>query len=72
MLFFKKEENSVSPLDILKPNTRFIDDYYAAQRYEICKTCPRLVQLTKQCKECGCFMKLKTKLEDATCPIGKW
>jgi hypothetical protein len=42
------------------------------QRFNICKQCPELIKLTKQCKKCGCFMAMKTKLEKAVCPIGKW
>jgi hypothetical protein len=43
-----------------------------AERLSICKECPELIKLTTQCKQCGCFMNLKTKLADATCPLGKW
>lgn len=42
------------------------------QRMSICQECPRFVKLTSQCLECGCIMNLKTKLEHATCPLGKW
>ena len=28
--------------------------------------------ITQQCKKCGCFMKIKTKLKNATCPLQKW
>lgn len=41
-------------------------------RYAICKTCPELIQATKQCKQCGCFMAIKTKLVNAKCPLNKW
>jgi hypothetical protein len=41
-------------------------------RMEICLQCPRLFKPTVTCKECGCFMKVKTKIKTATCPIGKW
>lgn len=41
-------------------------------RLSICKECPRYVKATSQCLECGCIMKLKTKLSAATCPLGKW
>jgi len=27
---------------------------------------------TKNCKQCGCFMTIKTKYEAAKCPLGKW
>jgi hypothetical protein len=45
---------------------------YAAKRLEICTECPRLFKKTYTCKECGCFMKIKTHLKSAECPIGKW
>jgi hypothetical protein len=62
----------VKPWDFLNPNTEFAEDELAKSRYEICKMCPELINLTKTCKKCGCFMAAKTKLKDATCPINKW
>lgn len=44
----------------------------AKRRYEICNDCERLFRPTATCKECGCFMKVKTKVQKASCPIGKW
>ena len=41
-------------------------------RMSICKSCDRFFKPTKQCKECLCFMFLKTKLSSSECPIGKW
>lgn len=45
---------------------------YPKERLEICKECPRLFAPTFTCKECGCFMKVKTQLKNAKCPLGKW
>jgi hypothetical protein len=67
-----KEKNGVTPLDMLNPNTKRVSDQDAETRFNICKACPELIKLTGQCKKCGCFMEAKTKLEKATCPIGKW
>ena len=67
-----KEKNGVTPLDMLNPKTKRISDIDAEIRFDICKSCPELVELTNQCKKCGCFMKAKTTLESAKCPIGKW
>lgn len=66
------EENNVRPWDILNPNTGYATKDIADQRYSICQSCPEMIKLTKQCKQCGCFMVIKTKLEKAECPIGKW
>lgn len=37
-----------------------------------CNECEHLYKLTSTCKKCGCFMKVKTYLPNAVCPIGKW
>lgn len=49
-----------------------IDEETSSARYSLCLECPELIQLTKTCKKCGCFMAAKTKIKSATCPIGKW
>lgn len=67
-----KEKNGVTPLDLLNPKTRKIDETFANERLDICKGCPELISITHQCKKCGCFMEFKTKLEAAKCPLGKW
>ncbi len=63
---------NVSPSDFLKPNTEFASNALQNERYSICENCDRLTNITKQCRECGCFMKLKVKLAEAVCPLGKW
>jgi hypothetical protein len=67
-----KEKNGVTPLDMLNPNTKHASEELADQRFKLCQSCPEFISLTTQCKKCGCFMKAKTKLEMAKCPIGKW
>ena len=67
-----KEKNGVTPLDLLNPMTKHAPDELAISRFDICKGCPELIKLTSQCKKCGCIMRIKTKLEAAKCPIGKW
>lgn len=42
------------------------------ERYAICKGCEKFFKPTKQCKECMCFMNIKTGVHDASCPLGKW
>jgi hypothetical protein len=68
----EKESRSVKPWDFLNPNTEYATEELADSRYDICKACPELINLTKTCKKCGCFMAVKTKLKEATCPLGKW
>jgi hypothetical protein len=66
------KNSSVSPMDLINPGTEWADQSLAEQRFEICKACPELIKLSKQCKKCGCFMAVKTKLQAATCPLEKW
>jgi hypothetical protein len=62
----------VKPWDLFNPNKKRSEEELYTYRLDICDTCPSLIQLTQQCKECGCIMPLKAKLKDATCPLGKW
>lgn len=60
------------PWDLWDSSVERSSDEEASRRFEICSGCPELIKLTAQCKKCGCFMKLKTKIANAECPIGKW
>lgn len=41
-------------------------------RLQTCEGCDKFEQETSRCRECGCFMKVKTQLASASCPLGKW
>ncbi len=43
-----------------------------AKRLSICSECPRLIKPVQLCKECGCFMPVKTKFKNNKCPLDKW
>lgn len=68
---YKQNLGDTRPWDMLKGDNKTTEEK-AELRYDICKSCPELIKLTSQCKKCGCIMSLKTKLEMASCPIGKW
>lgn len=61
----------VKPWDLVNGSPRSPEEI-AEARLEVCKSCEFYRERTNQCKKCGCFMKLKTKLENARCPLGKW
>lgn len=42
------------------------------KRLAECLNCPRLNKTLMQCKECGCFVNLKTEYKQEECPLGKW
>lgn len=60
------------PWDLLNPNTEYVNQEIYDERLDICKSCDRFISLTSQCKECGCFMKLKCAVSHAFCPLNKW
>jgi hypothetical protein len=64
--------NYAKPWDLLNPNEPRSNEELASHRLGICKSCEFFRPASKTCKKCGCFMKLKTTLEKAKCPIGKW
>lgn len=67
-----KDKNGVTPLDAFKKDTVYVEEQVASERMDICKSCPELIKLTTQCKQCYCIMYLKTKFQEAKCPLGKW
>lgn len=69
---YKKNLGDVRPWDLINPKTEYVESDVSDQRFEICKSCPELIKLTSQCKKCGCFMSAKTRLQNASCPLGKW
>jgi hypothetical protein len=69
---YKKNLGATRPWDIVNPNVDRASTEVAEERFSICQACPELIKLTSQCKKCGCFMKAKTGLLAASCPIGKW
>ena len=69
---YKAKLGDTRPWDILDPRTEYVDEEISTKRFDICKSCPKLIKLTSQCKECGCFMSIKTTLKHAACPLEKW
>lgn len=60
------------PWDLFNKNIGRVEQEIAKERLDICNGCERFIKATTQCKECGCIMKLKTKLPNASCPLNKW
>lgn len=69
---YKKNLGDTRPWDVINTKIEHVSETKAKERMDICLSCPELVNLTKQCKKCGCIMPLKTKLALAVCPIEKW
>jgi len=71
MAYMENNQEDVKPWDLINGSPRSSEEL-AEYRLEICKGCEFYRKLSNTCKKCGCFMKLKTTLEHAKCPIGKW
>lgn len=69
---YKQSLGDTRPWDLLNPNIEHVSEIKAKERMDICLSCPELINLTKQCKKCGCVMPFKIKLSTSACPIGKW
>ena len=68
---YKNKIKTARPWHLLN-SENYTDEQVSSARYEICLACPELIDLTKQCKQCGCFMAMKVKLANAVCPLDKW
>jgi hypothetical protein len=60
----------VTPFSLLNPSAYNKDEEIADLRLAACHKCPSLKMGI--CSECGCIMKLKVKIAEASCPLGKW
>lgn len=65
-------KKDVTFLSLFDPNQPRSDSELIEDRLAICNECPHLNKKYTKCTKCGCFMKLKSTLKQASCPIGKW
>lgn len=66
------QDRDVNFFDLFNPNQPRSKEELIQYRMSICQTCPAFNQRMQRCTKCGCFMKLKTTLQQAKCPIDKW
>ena len=59
-------------LDLFDPRQPRSDRELIEARLAICNECPWLDKRLTKCRTCGCFMKLKSTLKQAHCPLEKW
>ncbi len=58
--------------DLFDPSKPRSDKELIESRLAMCNECNFFNKRLIKCKKCGCFMKLKSTLQDAKCPVGKW
>ena len=57
-------------INVAKSLVNDFGDNIKPARYKVCKQCESFEN--QKCKECGCYMALKTLLPHAKCPRGNW
>jgi len=67
-----KDNGDVQFTDLFDPRQERSDQELIKQRMDICNSCEWLNKRLVQCRKCGCFMKLKSTLKQASCPLDKW
>lgn len=50
----------------------FVKHEESEKRREICKKCEEYDKKWDRCRQCGCFISIKTKFKSAKCPLDKW
>ena len=53
-------------------NRFFTSDIVYEERLNICKECIYYFKPTGSCKRCGCFMRIKARLSQLSCPEKYW
>lgn len=71
MTTIEKIESAVSTVkDFVASGLEISNTEEKNKRIEICKECEHYNN--GNCRLCGCNMNLKTRIDSAHCPIGKW
>lgn len=42
------------------------------ERITICRQCDQFRTQFRTCKQCNCFMPMKARHKNSTCPLNKW
>ncbi len=43
-----------------------------AARVAICEACPYFIPTIRRCRQCGCKVEDRAKMEDRGCPMNRW
>lgn len=55
---------------VFHPDEAFVDKEKALERAKICDTCA--LKRANVCSRCGCFLPLKVRYVQSSCPEAKW
>lgn len=57
---------------VIKGELTLSSDELARERLKVCAECEDFRRLARQCSLCNCFMDLKAKVLDSSCPKNLW
>jgi hypothetical protein len=60
------------PWDILNNEIPRVSLEEYRRRISTCLECDKYIKYLHVCSECGCMMKIKARLGNASCPLEKW
>ena len=60
-------QNTISEIEFLLDK-----EIHSQSRFSICQECSQLLPIVNVCKQCGCFMNIKTRIFSSKCPLEKW
>ena len=65
---------STAAIDFVKSGFKMVDEEEVERRHNICKSCEHYNAPENRCNVCGCYLKLKQRLESSHCPlpVPKW
>jgi hypothetical protein len=61
-----------SIIDYTKSGFKNVSNHTKQQRLSICNSCEFFNPALSQCKQCGCFLQIKTLWATEKCPLDKW
>ncbi len=70
---FQMGLNAVNAVvEFVKDGGKLSNDEEVKRRIEICNGCEMFVKAENRCKECGCYLALKSAVNSGKCPLDKW
>jgi len=70
-----QEQVNIEPqqINIQDESAWYVDkEQNSQQRLNICRDCDQLIPVVSICRQCGCLMKIKTRIYSSSCPLAKW
>lgn len=73
--FEQAKEIAVGATNYLKMKANIADaeiESLQRKRYDVCFSCEHRIRQTDTCGLCGCYLKMKTRSPESSCPAGHW